>query len=273
MAIIAITQHIGTRADELGRLVAERLGYRFLNSQMVIDEAARRFNAPPEQLIVADERRPHFWERLKTDTARFIPLFRATTLKFMAADNLVILGRSVAILLPDAGMGLRVRLVAPLKERTAAVAIEENLAAAVAERRVRDYDREIRARMQTLFNVDIEDPLSHHLTLNIHATPLATLLTMLTEAAAEIDRAAPADGRQKLCDEALAAEVRATLMSHPKIGHAPLEVNCLGGKVRVNGPGLVPPWDDLIGRVARNVEGVSAVEVNAEEAAAPVRPA
>jgi cytidylate kinase len=273
MAIIAITQHIGTRADELGRLVADRLGYRFLNSQMVIDEAARRFKVTPEQLVIVDERRTHFWERLKTDTARFIPLFRAATLKFMAADNLVILGRSVAILLPEVGLGLRVRLVAPMKERIAAVAAEEKLAPAVAERRVREYDREVRARMQTLFNVDIEDPLTHHLTLNTHATPRSALLKMLSEAATEIDRSAPADSRQKLCDEALAAEVRATLMSHPKIGHAPLEVNCLSGKVQVNGPGLVPPWDDLIGSVARNVEGVSAVEVNAEESAAPVRPA
>ncbi len=273
MAIIAITQHIGARADELGRLVAERLGYRFLDSLMVIEEASRRFNVTPEQLVVVDERRPHFWERLKTDTARFIPLFRAATLKHMAADRLVVIGRSVAVLMPEVGMGLRVRLVAPLKDRVAAVAAEEKLAPAVAERRVRDYDREIRARLQTLFNLDIEDPLTHHVTLNTGATPMAALVAMLSEAAEAMDRAAPAESRQRMRDEALAAEVRAMLINHPKIGHAPLEVNCLSGVVRVNGPGLVPPWDDLIGSVARNVEGVAAVEVNAEESAVPVRPA
>ncbi len=273
MAIIAITQHIGTRADELARLVAERLGYRFLNSQMVIDDASKRFNVTPEQLVVVDERRSHFWERLKTDTARFIALFRAATLKFMAEDRLVILGRSVALLMPDVGMGLKLRVVAPLNERVAAVAAEEKLAPAVAERRVRDYDREIRARLQTLFNIDIEDPLSHHLTLNTQSTPIGALVAMLSAAATEIERLTPVEGRQRMRDEALAAEVRATLMSHPKIGHAPLEVHCLGGVVRVSGPGLVPPWDDLIGGVARNVEGVSTVQVDAEESAAPVRPA
>jgi hypothetical protein len=72
-------------------------------------------------------------------------------------------------------------------------------------------------------------------------------------------------------DAALAAEVRAMLMVHPKIGHAPLEVNCASGAVRVNGPGLVPPWDDLIGDVARGIDGVTSVEVNAEEAPAVVR--
>jgi hypothetical protein len=49
-------------------------------------------------------------------------------------------------------------------------------------------------------------------------------------------------------------------------------VNCAKGAVRVNGPGLVPPWDDLIGDVARKVEGVTSVEVNAEESPAPIRP-
>jgi hypothetical protein len=89
---------------------------------------------------------------------------------------------------------------------------------------------------------------------------------------AEIDSAAGPEQWRLMRDAALAAEVRAMLMVHPKIGHAPLEVNCASGAVRVNGPGLVPPWDDLIGDVARNVAGVTSVEVNAEESPAPVRP-
>lgn len=272
MAIIAITQHLGTRGDLLGRTLATRLGYRFMGVQDVIDEAAKTYHMPPELLVVVDERRPHFWERLKTDTARFIPIFKSVLLKHMAQDRLVVLGRSVALLMPDLGCGLRLRLVGAMSERVKEVAAEEKLAPAIAERRVRDYDREVRARLQVLFEIDIEDPAVHDLTLNTFTTPMPLLLAMLETAAAEIDRTAGAEQWRLMRDAALAAEVRAMLLVHPKIGHAPLEVNCASGAVRVNGPGLVPPWDGLIGDVARQVEGVTSVEVNAEESPTPIRP-
>jgi hypothetical protein len=126
--------------------------------------------------------------------------------------------------------------------------------------------------LQTLFEVDIEDPSAHHLTLNTFTMPMPLLIATLMTCIEEIDRAAGPEQWRLMRDAALAAEVRAMLMVHPKIGHAPLEVNCASGAVRVNGPGLVPPWDDLIGDVARGIEGVKSVEVNAEESPAPVRP-
>jgi cytidylate kinase len=272
MAIIAITLHLGTRGELLGRALADRLGYRFMNVQDVIDEASKTYHITPELLVVVDERRPHFWQRLKTDTARFIPIFKSVLLKHMAEDRLIVLGRAVAQMMPDHGCGLRLRLSGPLSERVKEVAAEEQLTPVVAERRVRDYDREVRARMQTMFDFDIEDPSAHHLTLNTFTTPMPLLIATLATAVAEIDRTATPEQWRLMRDAALAAEVRAMLLVHPKIGHAPLEVNCARGAVQVNGPGLVPPWDDLIGDVARGVAGVTSVEVNAEEPTAPIRP-
>ncbi len=53
---------------------------------------------------------------------------------------------------------------------------------------------------------------------------------------------------------------------HPKIRDAQVAVDCSSGVVRVSGPGLVPPWDDLVIGVAQTIEGVASVEVGAEEA-------
>ena len=272
MAIIAMTQHIGTRAVELGRLTAELLDYRLLTAEQLYAEVAQRYHVAPAQLVIVDERRPHFWERLKADTQRFAAFFRAVVLKEMAADRLVVVGRSVTYQLPHSRCGLRVRLVGPLEDRTKAVASEEKLATAVAERRVRDYDRELRARIQTLYNFDLDDPVNFDLTLNSYALPIAMQVKMLAELALDIDQAVAPEDWQQMRDAAVAAEVHAALMLHPKIGHAPLEVQCAKGRVQVNGPGLVPPWDGLIYDVARQVEGVHAVEVVADEQPMPVRP-
>src|SRR6185437_15258965 len=108
MAIVAMTQHIGTHALELGRLTADRLGYRFITADEIIARSAKTYGIKPEELVIADERRPHFWERLKTDTERFVRFFRAAVLKEMAADKLVVIGRSVTHMMPPLGCGLRV---------------------------------------------------------------------------------------------------------------------------------------------------------------------
>jgi len=272
MAIIAMTQHIGTRAVELGRLTADLLGYRFLTSDNLYAEVAEHYHFPPAQMVILDERRPHFWERLKADTARFVAFFRAVALKQMATDRLVVVSRAITLQVPRCGCGLRVRLVGSLEERTKAVASDEKLAIAVAERRVRDYDRELRARVQTLYNLDLDDPVNFDLMINTYTLPLTMQAKLLAELALDIDQTIGPENWQQMRDAAVAAEVHAALMLHPKIGHAPLEVQCAKGRVQVNGPGLVPPWDGLIHDVARQVEGVQAVEVVADEQPMPVRP-
>jgi hypothetical protein len=190
----------------------------------------------------------------------------------MALDRLVIVGRSVTHMLPETGCGLRIRLTGPFKQRVLAVADDEKLAPALAERRVRDWDREMRARIQTLLDVDMDEPGNFDMVLNTFTHPLEMIATMLAGLATEIDRTATADDLRHLRDAALAAEVRAALMVHPKIGRSPLEVQCAEGIVQVNGPGLVPPWDGLVSEVARQVAGVRVVEVNADEQPIPVRP-
>ncbi|HKV55663.1 MAG TPA: cytidylate kinase-like family protein [Candidatus Binataceae bacterium] len=272
MAIIALTQHLGTRSAELGRLTAARLGYRFMTAEELITQTSRLFNVMPEQLVIVDERRPHFWERLKTDTHRFVAFFRAVVLKEMAQGNLVVTGRSVTHLLPDCGCGFKVRLAGPFKERSREVALEEKLAPAIAERRVRDYDREVRARIQTLFDVDIDDPANFGMVLNTFSMPLETLAEILASLAIQVDRGMGPEQLRQLHDAALAAEVRAALIFHPKIGHAQIDVQCAKGAVHVNGPGLVPPWDDLVNDVVRQVDGVVSVEVVSEEQPVTVRP-
>jgi len=273
MAIIALTQHLGTRSFELGRLTAERLGYRFLTTEELIAQTSPSFKITREQLVIADVRRPHFWERLKTDTQRVVTFFRAALLKEMAANNLVVAVHASTCLLPDCGCGLRVRLTGPFKERAQEVAREEGLTLALAERRVRDYDREVRARAQTLFNYDLDDQANFSLVLNTFAMPLGTAASMLGSVAIDLDRSTRPEQWARMGDAALEAQIRAALVLHPKIGHAPVEVQCAEGAVQINGPGLVPPWDDLVNEVVRQVDGVTSVQVIADEQPVTVRPA
>ena len=60
MAVIAISQQIGSRGIELGELAARELGYRFQTSEQLIAETAKRFNVSAEQMKLFDVAQPPF---------------------------------------------------------------------------------------------------------------------------------------------------------------------------------------------------------------------
>lgn len=174
--------------------------------------------------------------------------------------------------MPPYGCGLRVRVVGPFDERVKAIGEIENLNQVSAQRRVRDHDREVRARIQTLMGVDIDDPSSYDLVVNGYGAPLEISAAGMMACAEQIDARIGPEQWQQMRDAATAAQVRAACHAHPKLGDAPIEVRCNKGAVQVRGPGLVPPWDELANQVASQVDGVRSVAVEAEETPTPVRP-
>ncbi|HEY6300615.1 MAG TPA: cytidylate kinase-like family protein [Candidatus Binatus sp.] len=264
MAVIAISQQIGSRGIELGELAARELGYRFQSGEQLIAETAKRFNVSAEQVKWFDVHSPHFWER-KTDTGRFAAYYRAVFLQEAAQDRIVVAGRGSSHFLPEGGCGIRVRTMAPVALRIKQVAKDEKLAPAAADKRVRDFDMELKARIQTLFGQDIEDPAIYDLVINTSRLPLAAHANTLAALATHIDSGRTPERTKCMQDAAIAAQVHAALVAHPKIGDTQMSVNCSAGCVRVSGVGLVPPWDELVIGVAQRIEGVSSVEVGAEE--------
>lgn len=272
MAVVAIAQQIGSRGLELGALAAARLHYPLLGPDEIAAEASREYKITPEVFSLFDERQPGWWERLTTDHVRLAGYFRAVILKHMSLCNIVVVGRSVPFLMPpDSRHGLRVRTVAPLNARVAEVMKAEKLDAAAAERRVRHYDQEVRARVQRSIGVDLEDTSHYDVILNTAARPLPWLAAIISDLASSIDRESDQRSIQALKDSALAAQVRAALLAHPKMGHAPIDVEARSGVVILKSSALVPPWDELAGSIVRRVPGVMRVELQVEEPPMPLR--
>lgn len=268
MAVIAISQQIGSRGAALGELAAKELGYRFLSGEQLIAQTATRFNVSAEQMKWYDVHTPHFWERHKTEGYRFATFYRAVFLHEAALDRIVVAGRNSAHFLPEKCRGLRIRVIAPLAERINQTAADEKIPLDAADRRVREFDTEVKARSLSLFGIDLDEPTLYDLVVNTARRPLPVLAATLATLATRLDSDAAGDATPSTAmrDAAIAAEVHAALIAHPKIRDAQVAVNCSSGAVRVSGPGLVPPWDDLVIGVAQTIEGVASVEVGAEEA-------
>ena len=96
MSIVAISETAGSLGNEVGRRLAERLGYRFADRE-IIAKASERFGESVTDLRHAAEEKPTLWERL-TDTQHRYKLFvEAIILEMAGGDNVVLAGLASAI--------------------------------------------------------------------------------------------------------------------------------------------------------------------------------
>src|SRR3972149_1425184 len=93
MAIITISHEMGAGGPEIGMTVAQRLGYRYADHELILD-TAQRYGLLEEKLSHLDESKPSFFERLDTETHQYITAIQTTLLEFAAQDNVVLMGRS-----------------------------------------------------------------------------------------------------------------------------------------------------------------------------------
>src|SRR5947209_18194758 len=91
MAIIVISHQMGAGGPEIGMALAQRLGYRYVNQELLLD-AARRYGLAEDKLSHLDEPKPTLFERFDTETRHHITVLQTTCLEFAGDGNCVLVG-------------------------------------------------------------------------------------------------------------------------------------------------------------------------------------
>src|SRR3990170_3140405 len=170
MAIITISHEMGAGGPEIGMAVAQRLGYRYADHELILD-TAQRYGLLEEKLSHLDESKPSFFERLDTETHQYITAIQTTLLEFADQDNVVLMGRSGQWLLRGIPHVLRVRVKAPfeLRVKRALKKMAGQMGEAVNPRTVTDMvrrdDAEKSGRFRYFYELDINDPSLYELAL------------------------------------------------------------------------------------------------------------
>ena len=226
MSIVAISDTLGSRGDEMGRELARRLGWEFADRE-IIAKAAEQFGEAVGELHQVTEERPTLWERFTDSKRRYLLYVEATVFEMAARDRVVIVGHGAAIMLRDLRHALRVRVTAPERDRVEQVRQSLGLTAAAALDAVRDSDGERAARMRYLYQVDVDDAFLYDLTINSERVGMDEGVKLLTEAlnlervrstaaahGAAIDRAAAALGRARLAADPRTRSQRLSVEVH-----------------------------------------------------------
>lgn len=198
--IITISRQYGAGGSEVARRVAQALGWRLVDNE-VINQVALEAGLPPEEVARKEERAPGFLERLTRALARAVPelfpqavdripepeearLVRVTeqvVAKLAQGDHVVVVGRAAPAVLSQRD-ALHVKIVAPLASRLAAAT--QRLGTTEAEaRQVLEENDAARARYHQLYyGRDWNDPLNYHMVLNTEALGLERAAALIVEA-------------------------------------------------------------------------------------------
>ncbi len=118
--IITISREFGAGGGQIGQAVAKKLGYYYLDKDMIIRSAMESSNLSPEEFRMYDERVPHdfgFGQSLfdfynKPLNERLFAAQRSAILKAGEKGNCVIVGRNANVILKEFDYSLHVFVAA-----------------------------------------------------------------------------------------------------------------------------------------------------------------
>lgn len=262
MAILTISREYGSGGREIGRRVAERLGYRCVDKEQLfqdLEQAGERWGRVAREL---DEVCPTVWESYDWQYRGYVARVESLILDYAAGDRVVIIGRGGAILLQGIPFCLRVRLVAPLAVRTERIMARESLSAEAAARLITKVDGERACFIKANYGADWDEDKVYDLALNTNSLTYDRVIDILAEALAEKDRLATPEARATLAGVALAYRLKARVATDPRVLVPTLEVSFTAGAIVVSGIIHTPKEAHLIQEMAKEVCGETPVRLD-----------
>jgi cytidylate kinase len=255
MAILTISREYGSGGREIGRRVAERLGYRYIDKERLfqdLEKAGARWGRVAREV---DEVCPTVWERYDWQYRGYVAQVESLILDYAADDRVVIIGRGSPFLLRAIPFCLRVRLVAPLEARLERIMVRESLSREAAARLIAQVDGDRACFIKANYGVDWAEDRWYDLTLNTGSLTYDQVVDMLAEALAAKDRLATPEARETLTGVALAYRLKARVATDPRVLVPTLEVSFKEGAITVSGIIHHPKEVHIIQEIAKEVCG------------------
>jgi cytidylate kinase len=266
MATITISPQMGSGGPEIGMALAQRLGYRYVD-QEIISDAVRRYGLAEDKASHLDESKPTLFERFDVETRYYITVLQTTLLEFAEQDNCILMGRGGQWLLRGIPQVLRLRVIAPFEmrvkqwiKRTAEVTGETPNQRAAVEF-VRRDDGERAGRMRYLYEVDLDDPSLYDFVVNTEKLRYDAVVEVVERAVRRPETATTEEGRKLLASRVLVSRVQVALATNPDTRRYRITVEARDGIVVLEGTAAL----DRAVEVARTVPGVKEVRTQQVE--------
>jgi cytidylate kinase len=255
MAILTISRESGSGGREIGRAAAEALGYEYVDKERILSDIRKLGNKWEQWTEELDEHSPTIWEKFDWSFRAVGALVQSALLKHALRDKTVIIGRGGNFLLEGIPFSLRIRIVAPIEVRIARRAQKDSVDQERARWLIEKTDRERSRFIYTLYGRHSDDPSEYDLILNTGFKPVEEAVTLIKELLKERDRFNTDEWRKVLEMRALAASIKAALLSDPSRFIPTLDVDYDGAQLVLRGVIHNPKEHKGIEKAARALAG------------------
>jgi cytidylate kinase len=265
MPIVTVTRQLGSEGDAIGRALAERLGYRYLDKRGIA-QAMRQYGGDVEPgAPEIEEKQPSFWERLNEERRRHGIMLRSAVYGFAREDDCVIVGVGASMLLKGLSHVMKVLTLAPFDVRVQRVMRSGSLDRAgpvdqpTAQEMIRSKDRETSGYLRYMFNVDYMEPKLYDMVLNTGRWEVPAAAEYLSDLLNLPEIAKTPESTEHLENLALGSLVEASLVNDAGIWVHGLKAIADRGEVTITGEVITDEDRDVAEEIAAGVPGVRSV--------------
>ncbi len=214
-AILTISREFGSGGREIGRAVAQELGYEYVDRERILADIRQhgvRWEQWADQL---DEHCPTVWEKYDWSFRGFSSLIQLHLLEHAKKGGVVIMGRGGNFLLKGVPHALRTRITAPLEARIERVIKREGVDRETARWLCEKTDHERACFLHALYGGRWDDPAEYD---RVFAVSGESVDREVTSIIVDLKSRIVTDkGRQTLRLLAAAAMVKAGIATNPKL--------------------------------------------------------
>ncbi len=261
MAIITISRAAFSGIEVLAEALASELGYRRYSREELLADAAKEFGALQSALESALIHKPGLLEGRGRKKVRFVQCARATMVKAVRGGDIVYHGEAGHLLLGPIPHHLRVRAVAPMDARIANAATQCDMVYEKAALYVAELDQKRAHWVKWIHGVDMNDPASFDLMVNLARVPLTSAVQLIADAARR-DFQTTAESQEALDALLIETELRARMGLASGISDDRMELDVKHGAVTIRTTARFMAQAERAGDLAREIPGV--VEVRSE---------
>jgi CMP/dCMP kinase len=264
VAVITFSREAHSGTQDLARLLAQRLGYRYVGRDELTAAVTARGGIQRDPQTSESEGRAlsrweQFGEQLTGDRATYVASLRAVITDLALADNVVLVGHGAGQFLGDMRGVVRVFVVAPIEDRLGRLADEGVRDADQARRLLDQQDRESAEYLRYLFGIDWLDPHAWDLVINTGRANVNAVLDMLAQYTSALIR--DQAEQDQLARQQLAGQIEQALLADPDLGVARLGVRVIeAGTIVLDGQALAQEDRQRAEFLARSLAPNAAVD-------------
>lgn len=260
MAIVTITQQLGSSGSEIAERLRDDLGFQYLDKAAVESELVKRCQFPGKEFEKFDEKKPGFWGSFSADKDRYLHCLKTVVYEFARQTHCIILDRGAQALFRDVPGVLQVRILAPAALRRERVKNEFQYDAQLAEHAIHQNDHERAGFHKYFFQIDWEDPTLYHLSISTDIFPVDAAVRLIKNAleVSGVLQDLP-EKNEKLADLCLTQQVITQIKYIEKIPTEFLQVVVSGGAVILRGAAVTKEHIKRCETIALSIPGAEKV--------------